>query len=67
MRTRWYRRRSLGYISRLLTSCALQALEVNIIGFYQYVSTNKELRDASSEAEKQLNVRPPAIPPPPPP
>ncbi|KAL7273782.1 metalloendopeptidase [Rhizina undulata] len=30
-------------------------LEVAILGFYQYVSTNKALRDASSEAEKLLD------------
>jgi hypothetical protein len=31
-------------------------LETSIVGFYQYVSDSKELRDASSEAEKLLNV-----------
>jgi len=32
-------------------------LEAPIVGFYQYVSTDKHLRDASSEAEKLLDVR----------
>lgn len=31
------------------------ALEAHIIGFYQAVSTNQELRDASTEAEKLLD------------
>ena len=30
--------------------------ESHIIGFYQYVSVDKDLRDASSEAEKLLDV-----------
>jgi hypothetical protein len=34
----------------------VMGLEASIIGFYQYVSTEKELRDASSEAEKLLDV-----------
>ncbi|KAA8906667.1 hypothetical protein FN846DRAFT_713323 [Sphaerosporella brunnea] len=33
----------------------VMGLESSIIGFYQYVSTEKELRDASSEAEKLLD------------
>lgn len=32
------------------------ALETRIIGFYQYVSGDKALRDASSTAEKELEV-----------
>ena len=32
------------------------ALQTRIIGFYQYVSENKDLRDASSTAEKKLEV-----------
>lgn len=32
------------------------ALKVPVIGFYQYVSTDKTLRDASSKAEEQLQV-----------
>lgn len=32
------------------------ALQKNIIGFYQHVSENKDLRDASSMAEKELEV-----------
>jgi metallopeptidase MepB len=32
------------------------SLEVAILGFYQYVSTDKALRDASSESEKELEV-----------
>lgn len=32
------------------------ALKSRIIGFYQYVSGNKALRDASSQAEKELEV-----------
>jgi len=31
-------------------------LDTAILGFYQYVSINKELRDASSEAERLLDV-----------
>jgi len=31
-------------------------LEAAILGFYQHVSTDKVLRDASSEAEKLLDV-----------
>jgi metallopeptidase MepB len=31
-------------------------LETSIVGFYQYVSDDKQLREASSEAEKLLNV-----------
>ncbi len=33
----------------------IMALEAHIIGFYQAVSTNQELRDASTEAEKLLD------------
>lgn len=32
------------------------ALDTAILGFYQYVSAEKALRDASSEAEKLLDV-----------
>lgn len=32
------------------------ALQTRIIGFYQYVSENKDLRDASSTADKELEV-----------
>jgi len=32
------------------------ALKSRIIGFYQYVSEDKALRDASSQAEKELEV-----------
>ena len=32
------------------------ALKTHILGFYQYVSKAKELRDASSAAEKDLDV-----------
>lgn len=32
------------------------SLEAHILGFYQYVSTDKALRDASSEAEKLMDV-----------
>lgn len=31
-------------------------LDTAILGFYQYVSTDKKLRDASSEAERLLDV-----------
>lgn len=34
------------------------ALQTRIIGFYQYVSEDKDLRDASSMAEKELEVMP---------
>lgn len=33
----------------------LQTLEAHILGFYQSVSTNQELRDASTEAEKLMD------------
>lgn len=32
------------------------ALDTSILGFYQYVSSEKALRDASSDAEKLLDV-----------
>jgi metallopeptidase MepB len=32
------------------------SLEAHILGFYQYVSSDKALRDASSEAEKLMDV-----------
>lgn len=32
------------------------ALDTSILGFYQYVSAEKALRDASSDAEKLLDV-----------
>jgi metallopeptidase MepB len=37
------------------------ALETAILGFYQYVSTDKALRDASSEAEKLQDVSGPPL------
>lgn len=43
-------------IGPLAESENLSGLETAILGFYQYVSADKAVRDASSESEKLLDV-----------
>lgn len=43
-------------IQPLCDDSSEMSTETHILGFYQYVSPDKALRDASSEAEKLLDV-----------
>lgn len=43
-------------VRRLAEDENYTGLDTAILGFYQYVSTDKALRDASSESEKELQV-----------